>query len=261
MKIILKFTAILAISTIFIGCEEENIIAEVEKPSGTTVQASAASQPAASSETTQATANTSAAEAGAEDSTTPDIPERAGALTPPADRPTLEKGVDPVQQILMEDVALMFLVSTDWKFQEPSNQMRLFEAIVAENPDTDENVLMTVFYFGPAGGGTAANNISRWVGQVETTQEPTIYQYEQNDLIISEVFAKGTLVPSGMGTGPTSPVPNSFLYGVIVEEGPLGSVYFKFTGPQSLLNELQPSLHTMIDTIQIIPEELRTPPE
>jgi len=259
MKNLLKFSTILALSTIFTGCEEENIIAEVEKPAETVVNIAAASQPASSTEISSDTENESASEA--EDSTNSDIPERAGALTPPTDRPTLEKGVDPVQQILMEDVALMFLASEEWKFQEPSNQMRLFEAIAAEDPDTGENVLMTVFYFGPQGGGTAASNISRWVGQVETTQEPTIYQYEQNDLVISEVFANGTLVPSSMGTGPTSPVPNSFLYGVIIEEGPMGSVYFKFTGPQSLLDDLQPSLHTMIDTMQIIPEELRTPPQ
>lgn len=126
-----------------------------------------------------------------------------------------------------------FDLPAGWQ-SEPASGMRLAQASI---PGPGGAGQLTVFYFGPGGGGDVESNIQRWVGQMEPEQgsEPQRQTFEtENGFRVTWVDVPGTLLPSTMGTGPTSPQPNSRLLGAVVE-GPGGPWFFKATGPKDTM--------------------------
>lgn len=121
-----------------------------------------------------------------------------------------------------------------WEEQTPSSQMRMAQAAIPGEAGPGE---LTVFHFGPGGGGGTEANIQRWIGQMEVAagSEPTRETFElDNGYQVSWVEVAGTLQPSMMGTGPSEPQPDSLLLGAVVE-GPGGPWFFKATGPEATL--------------------------
>jgi hypothetical protein len=69
---------------------------------------------------------------------------------------------------------------------------------------------------------------------MEGAAKPTPETFETNGYKVTWVDVKGTLKPSGMGMGPSTPISNARLYGAVVE-GPGGPWFFKAQGPDSTL--------------------------
>ena len=127
-----------------------------------------------------------------------------------------------------------FDLPAGWQSEPPTSEMRLAQATI---PGPQGNGQLTVFYFGPGGGGDVESNIQRWVGQMEPEQgtEPARQTFEtENGFRVTWVDVAGTLLPSTMGTGPTTPQPGSRLLGAVVE-GPGGPWFFKATGPKDVM--------------------------
>jgi len=119
-----------------------------------------------------------------------------------------------------EDSALDFALPAGWQ-SEPASGMRLAQASI---PNTNGAGQLAVFYFGPGGGGDVESNIQRWVGQMQPDPgtQPERQTFETaNGFQVTWVDVAGTMMPSGMGTGPTTPQPNFRLLGAVVE-GPGG---------------------------------------
>ena len=132
-----------------------------------------------------------------------------------------------------EGANLDFALPAGWK-PEPASGMRLAQASI---PDTNGLGQLAVFYFGPGGGGGVDANIQRWIGQLEPEQgtQPSRQTFEtEKGYRVTWVDVTGTLLPSTMGTSPTSEQPNSRLLGAVVE-GPGGPWFFKATGPKDAL--------------------------
>lgn len=132
-----------------------------------------------------------------------------------------------------------------WQRGEPSSRMRLAEATV---PGPAGDALLTVFFFGPGGGGGVEANIQRWLGQVAADGQPERDQFTVGDYTVHTVAVTGTLQPSGMGTGPSEPVPDAMLLGAVVE-GPGGPWFFKLTGPAATVVAARPELDLMLRSI------------
>ncbi len=89
-----------------------------------------------------------------------------------------------------------------------------------------------VFYFGNDQGGSIDANIDRWVGQFEHAAGVDRGTKEVNGMKVTTVKIAGSyLAPSGPMMMPSGKKDNYRLVGAIVE-GPQGSVFFKFTGPE-----------------------------
>lgn len=119
----------------------------------------------------------------------------------------------------------------EWEFQQPSSAMRIFQASL---PGSGGFAELTVFH--GFGGGVEAN-LQRWIAQIELEPGTEPQQaHLHGSLHTTWVYVTGTLKPSGMGTGPSEPTPNSAILGAVVE-GEGGPWYFKFTGPKATLSE------------------------
>jgi hypothetical protein len=129
---------------------------------------------------------------------------------------------------------LDFDVPSSWPSQPPSSGMRLAQAVIPGPGGSGE---FAVFFFGSGDGGSVQANLSRWSGQMDPkTAEAQPETFETNGLKVTWIDVQGTLQPSGMGLGPTTPQPNSRLLGAVVE-GPGGPWFFKATGPDATLGQ------------------------
>ncbi|MDK2971904.1 MAG: hypothetical protein PWP23_1659 [Candidatus Sumerlaeota bacterium] len=168
---------------------------------------------------------------------------------PPADRATLaaDTAITPV-----EFVGLSFPLPSTWTSRPPSSGMRLAEFAVPPAGEGAPGADLVLFHFGANQGGDALSNVKRWVGQMELDPDsaPVVYQQKRDDLTITEVICFGTQKPSGMGVGPSEPVPGSGLHGLIVEGGPQGSLFLKITGDAATIRSIDPAVATLIAGIE-----------
>ena len=137
-----------------------------------------------------------------------------------------------------------FDLPAGWQSETPQSSMRLAQAAI---PGPGGPGQLTVFYFGPGGGGGVDANIQRWIEQMDVAPgtEPRPESFEANGYRISLIDVSGTLKPSMMGTGPETPQPNSRLLGAVVE-GPGGPWFFKATGPESTLGPQREAFLAML---------------
>jgi hypothetical protein len=185
-------------------------------------------------EGTPAETTTTATEAPAAPSPIGPISSRDGSSVPPAPA--------------AEDSALDFALPPGWT-SEPASRMRLAQASI---PGTNGAGQLAVFFFGPGGGGDVDSNIQRWVGQMETAPgtQPERQTFETaNGYRVTWVDVAGTLLPSTMGTGPTTPQPDFRLLGAVVE-GPGGPWFFKATGPKDALTAEREHFLEMLRSVQ-----------
>jgi hypothetical protein len=106
-----------------------------------------------------------------------------------------------------------------------------------------------VFFFGPGGGGTVEANIDRWVGQMETSDHPKPETFESGGMKVTWVDVKGTMKPSQMGMGPSTPLSDARLYGAVVE-GPGGPWFFKATGSNKTMAPQRDAFVTMLKSVR-----------
>ncbi len=175
----------------------------------------------------------------------------SGAAAPPTDGappPISSRG--PVGEApsapAQAEGSIDFDLPASWQTQPPSSNMRLTQAVIPGPGGPGE---LAVFYFGPGGGGPVDANIQRWVEQMESPEQPQPETFEANGYRVTFIDVRGTLKPSMMGSGPTTPQPNSRLLGAVVE-GPGGPWFFKATGPDTTLTPERDAFLAMLKSVR-----------
>lgn len=146
-----------------------------------------------------------------------------------------------------------FHLPEHWQQEPPASNMRLAQAAIPAPEGSDAGpAQLTVFYFGPGGGGGINANLDRWVAQVDV--DPSVPPKRvvtdlSSGLRAHWVEVQGTLQPSMMGTGPTEPTPDSTLLGAVVE-GPQGPWFFKATGPTETLDAERGAFFAMLRSME-----------
>jgi len=126
-----------------------------------------------------------------------------------------------------------FELPANWRREQPSSGMRLAQAVVPGPAGPGE---LAVFHFGAGQGGGVESNFERWLGQVELLAGTTPERGELTaaGFRISWIDARGPLLPSTMGRGPTTAQAGFRPPGAVVE-GQGGPWFFKVTGPEATL--------------------------
>jgi hypothetical protein len=168
--------------------------------------------------------------------TTPD----AGAPSTPASGPAAG------------DTKLQFDLPKAWSSETPGSSMRLAQASIPGPAGPGE---LGVFYFGNGQGGKVEDNLQRWTDQMEAgpgTPKPERGTLTANGLKVTWVDVHGTLKPSSMGMGPSSPVTDARLLGAVVE-GSGGPWFFKATGPDKTLAPQRDAFFAMLKSARVAP--------
>jgi hypothetical protein len=126
-----------------------------------------------------------------------------------------------------------FDLPESWRRERPSSGMRLAQAVLPGDAGPGE---LAVYHFGAGQGGGVESNFERWLGQIESAKgaAPERGELAASGFKVSWIDARGTLLPSTMGSGPTTPQPGFRLFGAVVE-GEGGPWFFKVTGPDATL--------------------------
>lgn len=147
---------------------------------------------------------------------------------------------------------VFFETPKTWRRQAPSSPMRAAEFAIPGS-DGAKEALLSVYYFGRQSGGSVADNIERWKGQflgANGAPPPgSVRTARENGLAISIVTTEGTY-SAGMAMGaPSTPEPDSALWGAIIE-GPQGNVFLKITGPKKSIERASPDFERLLATIR-----------
>jgi hypothetical protein len=147
-----------------------------------------------------------------------------------------------------QGAGLGFDLPAGWQSETPANNMRLAQASI---PGEGGAGNLAVFFFGPGGGGGVEDNLQRWISQMEVAPgiQPERGTLEANGFRITWVDVKGTLLPSSMGMGPSTPQPGSRLLGAVVE-GEGGPWFFKATGPEATMAAQRDAFFTMLRSVR-----------
>jgi gluconolactonase len=139
---------------------------------------------------------------------------------------------------------LKFTVPRAWKQEEPSNSLRLAQfKIPAVKGDAEPAELVV----SPPIGGTARQNIERWIAQFEPagrTSKMTKGTSPQGEYLFVEL--SGTFKkPDGPPIlGRSKPAPGYRMYGVILTVKGGGNYFLKLTGPDKTVAAQSEALRT-----------------
>ncbi|MEM1179635.1 MAG: hypothetical protein AAGM22_14905 [Acidobacteriota bacterium] len=177
-------------------------------------------------------------------------PVPAPALTPPpgSGAPAPVTSRTPTAGDAITAPGAAFSMPAAWRAEAPSSSMRLAQAAI---PGPDGDGQLTVFYFGPGGGGGVDANIDRWVGQMDVAPgtQPSRETFDVGGFRVTWVEVQGTIMPSTMGIGPTEPQPGSRMLGAVVE-GAQGPWFFKASGPAATLDAQRDAFLSMLRSVR-----------
>ncbi len=143
---------------------------------------------------------------------------------------------------------IRFELPAGWEAQPPSSKMRVAQVTISGEAGAAQ---LGVFFFGEGQGGSADENIRRWIGQVEFAPGSSTgrQQFDAHGYTVTWVDFEGTLQPAPMTGGPAEPQPGSRLLGAIVE-GPGGPWFFKVTGPSATVAPQRDAFIAMLESVR-----------
>ncbi|MBU0691085.1 hypothetical protein KKC97_02795 [bacterium] len=156
--------------------------------------------------------------------------------------------------------AMLANLPEGWKKVEASSSMRLAEVQLERAAGDTMDATLAVFHF-PGTGGDATSNIRRWQGQmkgphgepgaeVAVTDTLTLY-----GITVITTDITGTQLPSGMGMGPSSEIPDSRMIASVIETG-VGNWFFKFTGPAKTITAHEAKIRAFLKTAKLEEENI-----
>jgi hypothetical protein len=135
-----------------------------------------------------------------------------------------------------------------WKAIKPASNMRYAEYVI---PGESTPLSLTIFYFGPEGGGSVQQNIDRWTGQFDTSaggSEAEVARREVNGMTVHTVDVAGTY-DAGAAMGGGAPKESQRMLGAIVE-APTGNYFIKLVGPQEAVSQHTEEFESFISSFK-----------
>lgn len=133
-----------------------------------------------------------------------------------------------------------------WTGAVPASSMRLAEYVVPA-ADGSQPGELSIFYFGPGGGGGVDANVQRWIGQFANADGTAVAgartQETVNGMTVHRVDAAGTFNPGMAGNG--VPRENQRMLGAIVETT-VGLYFFKLVAPADTIAARAPEFESFV---------------
>lgn len=133
----------------------------------------------------------------------------------------------------------------DWKEEAASNKMRAYQFSLPHAKGDDSDAELVIFYFGPGGGGSAADNVKRWKGMFTPPEGKTIDDVAKVEKLkvagadVTYLDVHGTYrfkFPPFAPNAKEQLKPNYELLGVVFES-PKGPYFIRLVGPVKTVEE------------------------
>ncbi len=106
----------------------------------------------------------------------------------------------------------------------------------------------TVITFGAGKGGSADENVDRWVKQLEGASTPVRSTRIVHGMTVTRVEATGTYLGMRMPGAPAAPPHPAYRLAGAIVEAPSGSWFFKLTGPDATVKAADAEFDAMLDS-------------
>ncbi len=173
----------------------------------------------------------------------PSMPQDGGQGMPPQGMP--QQGTPNIQAA---DPGLDWNVPKRWS-KAPDRAMRVATYVIPKQGGDPEDGECAVFHFGPGQGGPVDANIQRWVDQFANVKSPNRSTKTIAGMSAHYVSLEGDfLAPAGPMMESQGTKTGYALRGAIIE-GPMGGVFFKFTGPKKTVAAAAREFDDMIASV------------
>jgi hypothetical protein len=148
---------------------------------------------------------------------------------------------------------LRFAPASGWTVENPASKMRLAQLRIPSGMEGVEDGLVTVFHFGPGGGGGVQANLNRWAGQfkqedgADPISRATIGTTESGSglkLTTIELTGRYVTGPMSMETRPYDEPGWALVGGIVEGEG--GPWFFKGVGPEEVVRKNRDAFFGML---------------
>jgi hypothetical protein len=137
-----------------------------------------------------------------------------------------------------------------WTRVTAGSAMRKASYQIAAAAGDPEDAEATVYYFGPANGGSTEANIQRWTAQFPDVAPGDIKKSEReaNGMKQTILDLQGTYDASSMLREAAGKKPNFRMIAAIVET-PAGNYFFKLVGPQKTVESAKSAYFALLDSV------------
>jgi len=155
---------------------------------------------------------------------------------------------------LFKIAGVQFTIPVKWLPLPTMNIARVGQWQIPSLHGESESGEAVVFYFGPKNGVSPKDNLDAWMGTVVNADghpaTAEVKTREASGFKISQIVVFGTYNQTLPYPGlPPRPHPNYGLFGTVVET-PHGNLFFRFTGPATLVTADLPLFNKIIDSIK-----------
>lgn len=147
---------------------------------------------------------------------------------------------------------LTFPTPAEWKSRQPGSSMRLAEYAV---PGSGGEASLVVFRF--PGGGTAQDNIARWVGQFDGAaasnggKGPMVETAQRDGLTLTSLDVSGNYAGAQMPGAPAQPPIDDARLLALVVEGKGDPFFLKLQGPGATVGEWSEAWAKIVASIRV----------
>jgi hypothetical protein len=153
--------------------------------------------------------------------------------------------------------AITAKVPASWRSETPSSRMRKAQFVLGKQAPDQDDATLVVFYFGLSQGGSVEANLARWFGQFKqpdgrsSEETAQVSKREVGGMPVTLADVSGTYAPSAMRPmAPTAPPRTGYRMLAAIVESPVGSYYFKLTGPEGTVDHWSDAFSKFVDSIE-----------
>ncbi len=150
---------------------------------------------------------------------------------------------------------LQFTVPSKWVVEPTTSDARAGQwHIPLPRGQEGEGGEVVVYYFGQGIGGSARENIDAWAATMSKSEDrtatPDLKNRVANGFKVSQVTIFGTYnQPVPLSGVPPQPKPDYGFFGAVVENS-AGNIYWRITGPETLVTANLPLFNKIIDSVK-----------
>jgi hypothetical protein len=154
-----------------------------------------------------------------------------------------------------ESAGLRYTVPAEWARVPAPSDMRAAQFRVPHAVADAEDGELVLFFFGPGQGGSAQQNVERWIGQFsqaggKPAKDAAVVTIRTvNGLKQTSVDVAGAYKPAPMGGAGGAAKPGWRLLAAVVE-GPGGPWFWRLTGPEATVAAAKPQFDDMLASLE-----------
>jgi hypothetical protein len=151
---------------------------------------------------------------------------------------------------------LHFKVPEGWTTEKPSSSMRVAQYKLPRTEGDNEDASLAIYYFGPGQGGSVADNIERWIGQVRQADGSSSKDKAKTETVNVNGLKVTTLEVTGLYSSEMAPAAgghpadSTYRLRAAIVETPKGNYFAKLVGPVKTVTRWDQSFNDYVSSFE-----------